>query len=343
MYAIVSALLAALFVQLAVAAPATKPTGVPDSMMMIERTMSVGELDQFMVVFGVSPCMAACAMKLDNDTNTNTTETEDPQRDFNEMCDNYLKAAECFQQCPEADDHLFDIISSGADFMCVEQREAFERAMPCIRENKKALKEECRQVCALDEEQQKVLDEEDPVEVEDGQEFNNSSALFAQVGVLCEVMHCSIICGRDYLNQHCDPEQHVGSLVTESIIRPLEKNAQFMEQMGPDVKKEVKEALPETCGFIVDTEQLNALRGGPAFDGNNNEVTTARSHSEFTTQSHSTSPAVSTSEIRMSKATTPVDQEQLQRIESRERRSFRSFDALPSSGLAATNAFKYYM
>lgn len=74
---------------------------------------------------------------------------------------------------------------------------------------------------------------------------------------VCRSVHCYFGCVRDGFNAACE---NVGTMITEAMVRPLEASSYHLALSPPGVQSLIKDAMPETCEFLISYEQLEGLR-----------------------------------------------------------------------------------
>lgn len=193
-------------------------------------------------------CQRECVRPL-YDTLTSTLKTTQYAEKHHRVCRSYKQARKCVAEergrCGE-DGDLFEVMSSGLHYMCVEQGKAFIANTACIEREASAAKSACLKKCFYDDflnmlAQRNVSRDFDANSLQNFVEVRHEA---------CTEVECILLCFRRQLNSKC--EGSVGALISEAVVRPLVT----AHQKFPSLFLALDGAWPPSCGFLYSDRRL---------------------------------------------------------------------------------------
>ncbi|VDM83677.1 unnamed protein product, partial [Strongylus vulgaris] len=91
--------------------------------------------------------------------------------------------------------------------------------------------------------------------------------LLKEFAPICTSTGCMTACIADLLNKKCGTPS--GSIIVESLLRPLSITSALLEELGLRAKLKVQKQLPQPCQYIMEKRQLEGIVKGipPKVDG----------------------------------------------------------------------------
>ncbi|VDM44491.1 unnamed protein product [Toxocara canis] len=174
----------------------------------------------------------------------------------------FIEARDCLEKLKHCGNYeLFDVLTSGIKYMCIDQKDAFNATMECIDVNTSEIQDKCSKDCNV----------EGILAGWGVYAGLRQTALFAQqpgpakVNVLffrklssegCQVLQCFLSCLRSKFNTRC--HGMAGSLLSEVIFRPIAMGQDLM-LLGPALNL-VRLILPMQCNFVMTKAGISNFR-----------------------------------------------------------------------------------
>ncbi|CAD5217398.1 unnamed protein product [Bursaphelenchus xylophilus] len=191
-------------------------------------------------------------------------QAENNQVRFFGVCKNYEDGVACQNKlidCPGRD--LFDVMTSGLHFMCIEQRKAFERVINCIDAERVQVQAHCEKVCrgrnrltnwAAQSGLLDIFGSYDKASPRfDGEQFR------AVMQDVCDLSKCYLTCFRTDYNNKCG--NSAGTLLSEAIVRPMAESQS--EPLIQHMSGFMNLFMPHQCGFFLNKDELDPHRIDP--------------------------------------------------------------------------------
>lgn len=183
---------------------------------------------------------------------------------FSNVCDRFNETVVCLANLNHCSSfELFNALSSGMRYMCIEQREAFAAVIDCIDTNSAEIKDSCVKSCNAQGiftgwAVYAALRDAQLITPQIGNVPSKVNVAFFRkmTGEGCAVLHCYLGCLREKYNNRCYGV--AGSLLSEVLVRPIAVGSESVV-LSP-LSNFAKLMLPDECGFLTSSSALSSLR-----------------------------------------------------------------------------------
>uniref|UniRef100_A0A914DCR7 Chondroitin proteoglycan 4 domain-containing protein n=1 Tax=Acrobeloides nanus TaxID=290746 RepID=A0A914DCR7_9BILA len=184
---------------------------------------------------------------------------------FLSLCSEHEKLVDCIYEESEGiinEKHVL-LLTSGIQFVCLRQKEAYSRFLPCVNRFAPWSESTCATECGLDTEVQRILTNDTLL----GSVDSGTSYLMALTDTsgFCSSFVCHLNCTKRYLDTHCPGS---GAKLMEIFTQPLDQLHELMELAK---KKSIGfgawiNDIPRSCRNLIDYDHILHLRLGPNFE-----------------------------------------------------------------------------
>ncbi|CAJ0603572.1 unnamed protein product [Cylicocyclus nassatus] len=206
----------------------------------------------------VSTCAQNCLTELFSKAAELIT-LENPVENFKHLCSIYNNASICVAEREECyGGVIFDIVFEGLDELCNERQDELEPHVKCLEKEVQNELHECDKFCHFRDTLVMVSKKESVNKVPKGTE--DHQRILEEVAPVCTSTGCMTACIAYRLNKKCGEPS--GSIIMESLLRPLSRAAEVLGELGPRAQRSVREELPEQCQYVVDKKKLDKIIDG---------------------------------------------------------------------------------
>uniref|UniRef100_A0A7E4V8A5 CPG4 domain-containing protein n=1 Tax=Panagrellus redivivus TaxID=6233 RepID=A0A7E4V8A5_PANRE len=208
-------------------------------------------------------CSQSCNKKLMSSLKHALGSNSDMMSGYADICSEYAETLQCLDDWRHCGSTLmFDALTSGIRYMCVDQKDAFEANLACVNEAIGEVNRDCNAQChpesvvggwtlkTILEKDIKLLRILDP------------HMATISMSESCRIAKCVLGCFKSKLNIRCNGA--AGSLLTEVVLRPF---ASIREKSGI-MSNMVALILPQQCVFLANSHELNKFRMDPKMEEN---------------------------------------------------------------------------
>ncbi|CAI4223405.1 unnamed protein product [Auanema sp. JU1783] len=211
---------------------------------------------------------------------------------YQRICKNYNESAICInldKKCGDEDNSMFEVITSGLRYMCVDQVFAFNATIDCIDKQSTIVQGECENLChtknvimnwIMRSSVAQSIQNGISAGLTDGMAVGDSglggvlgglqipqegdSSFINNMKLLgkdmCSTGTCVLDCVRSKFNARC--EGSAGTLLSEVLVRPIASTQEKMSIMSPLMGM----FFPEECNFLYSGNDLSKHRIDPTLN-----------------------------------------------------------------------------
>uniref|UniRef100_A0A7E4ZZ40 GYF domain-containing protein n=1 Tax=Panagrellus redivivus TaxID=6233 RepID=A0A7E4ZZ40_PANRE len=185
-------------------------------------------------------CSQSCNKKLMSSLKQALGSNSDMMSGYADICSEYAETMRCLDDCERCDSTpMFDALTSGIRYMCVDRRDAFEANLACVNEAIVDINRFCAEEC----EPEPVANRWKPTE-RSSEKVRDPTAAKISMSESCRIGKCVLGCFKSRLDSRCDGS--IGTALTEVALKPLEFIHDY--DVIPDT---VALVFPAECVFLV--------------------------------------------------------------------------------------------
>uniref|UniRef100_A0A915BBE4 Chondroitin proteoglycan 4 domain-containing protein n=1 Tax=Parascaris univalens TaxID=6257 RepID=A0A915BBE4_PARUN len=183
---------------------------------------------------------------------------------FQNVCHRFVEARRCLDKLKHCGNYeLFDVLTSGMKYMCIDQKDAFNATVECVDVNTAEIQERCSKDCNVEGIlagwgvyaglRQTALF----TPASSGNPSKLNVIFFRKITTEgCQVIQCYLTCMRSKFNARCSGM--AGSLLSEVIFRPISMGHNLVV-FGPALNF-VRLVLPVQCNFVLTKAGIDTFR-----------------------------------------------------------------------------------
>ncbi|XGW26455.1 hypothetical protein V3C99_007231 [Haemonchus contortus] len=207
---------------------------------------------------GVPQCIQACLSDLLYAV-TEMIHLQNPVAKFPGLCETYRKASSCIENQKEAcvQTTLFEIALSGLDELCNDRDEDLAPHKECLDRHADLILKNCDHSCHLTSVLSHLAEHGDAEALQKLEEDHET--LKKELSSICTTFGCMSSCVAHDLNVQCSP---VGTIITESLLRPFHTAATIFEEIGPRAKISIYRQIPPQCYYLTNLKDVQGIAEG---------------------------------------------------------------------------------